>query len=57
VVGRWERLNPDWRDHTHRSLVMSLTAIDRNWSQLFLEGCQMPLVISRLEAARLRKSV
>ena len=41
----------------NRSLVAGLTAIDRNRAQLFLQGCTAPLVISRLEAARLRKSL
>ena len=41
----------------NRSLVAGLTALDRNRSHLFLEGYPKPLVISRLEAARLRKSV
>lgn len=41
----------------NRRLVVGLTSIDRNRSELFLEGFQKPLVISRLEAARLRKSI
>jgi two-component system LytT family response regulator len=41
----------------NRSLIAGLTAIDRNQSQLFLRGYPQPLVISRLEASRLRKSV
>jgi two-component system, LytTR family, response regulator len=41
----------------NRSQVARLTAIDRNRSQLFLQGDQKPLVISRLEASRLKKAV
>ena len=41
----------------NRSLVTGVAAVDRNRSQDFLDGCQKPLVISRLEASRLRKSI
>jgi hypothetical protein len=41
----------------NRGLVAGLTALDRNRSQLVLKGCDTPLVISRLEASRLRKSL
>lgn len=41
----------------NRSLVTGVEAIDRNRSQVFLEGCQNPLAISRLETSRLRKSL
>lgn len=40
----------------NRSLVTGVEAIDRNRSRVFLKGCQNPLVISRLETSRLRKS-
>lgn len=41
----------------NRSLVTGIAAIDRNSSQVFLDGCPQPLVISRLETSRLRKSL
>jgi two-component system LytT family response regulator len=41
----------------NRSLVTGIATIDRNSSQVFLDGCPQPLVISRLETSRLRKSL
>jgi two-component system LytT family response regulator len=41
----------------NRSLVTGLTALDRNRTHLFLEGYRKPLVISRLETSRLRRSI
>lgn len=41
----------------NRGLIAGVTAIDRNHSNLLMKGCDTPLLISRLEASRLRKSL
>lgn len=41
----------------NRSVVTTIEAVDRNRSRVFLDGCRTPLMLSRLETSRLRRSL
>lgn len=41
----------------NRSAVTTIEAVDRNRSRVFLDGCRTPLMLSRLETSRLRRSL